>query len=103
MDWLGSDEVIHVGIGCKVLSLILEDDKVIGFGDSTFLFSCFVTFVQSSRYYIESFNLVLLGHCVDVYLTPFLVVISGVLGGCQKAVSRWRREQVSEAAFGADR
>ena len=44
MDWLGSDEVIHVGIGCKVLSLILEDDKVIGFGDSTFLFSCFVTF-----------------------------------------------------------
>ena len=40
MDWLGSDEVIHVGIGCKVLSLILEDDKVIGFGDSTFLFSC---------------------------------------------------------------
>ena len=37
MDWLGSDEVIHVGIGCKVLSLILEDDKVMGFGDSTFL------------------------------------------------------------------
>lgn len=71
MDWLGSDEVIHVGIGCKVLSLILEDDKVMGFGDSTFLFSCFVTFMQSSRYYIESFNLVLLGHCVDVYLTPF--------------------------------
>ena len=31
MDWLGSSEVIHVGIGCKVLSLILNEDKVIGF------------------------------------------------------------------------
>ena len=25
MDWLGSSEVTHVGIGCKILSLILED------------------------------------------------------------------------------
>ena len=25
MDWIGSSEVIHVGIGSKILSLILED------------------------------------------------------------------------------
>ena len=67
MDWLGSSEVIHVGIGCKVLSLILNEDKVIGFWP--FL--------------------------LNVYLTHFSVVIfcSGVLGGCRKALSR--EDQVS--------
>ena len=31
MDWLESSEVIHVGIGCKILSLILEDKVILIF------------------------------------------------------------------------